>query len=180
MGFSALLRGHLSDALLSERIAIDAAIVAATIIADPSLTPAYLQRKKPFDKLIRKYKDDIDKKRPLPHRHIADLILRMDFASKVAAHADIYAFASRLHDLDGQGTHLQFRYAEIPEDKAWYRTRILQFLMSFTAIADVFYQFLIEDGIVEPGWAQAIDMFGRKLHDELNPEPEPRPQDSDV
>lgn len=169
MGFSALLRGHLSDALLSERIALDAAIVAATIIADRSLTSAYLKRQKPFDKLVRKYKNDIRDSKPLPHRHLPDLIMRMDLASKLAAHADIYAFSTRLSAIGSTGKRFQFRYSEMTENKLWHRERILQFIMSFTAVADVFSRFLLEEKLVPPEWAQKIDALGRKLHHHLHP-----------
>jgi hypothetical protein len=51
------MRYHMSEAFSSARAAIDAALIAAQIIHHRSSQAAYFDRRHPFDKLIRYFKN---------------------------------------------------------------------------------------------------------------------------
>lgn len=55
------MRCHLSEAYASLRSAIDGALVGAQIIHDRKSQIAYLKREKPFDKLIRHFRNFKDR-----------------------------------------------------------------------------------------------------------------------
>jgi hypothetical protein len=90
------MRCHMVEAFSSARAAIDAALVAAQIIHDRSSQEAYINRTKPFDKLVRYFKNLIKDKKPIPSPLIEHLINFYDTCSQFASHADVQTFMHRL------------------------------------------------------------------------------------
>ena len=141
------MRCHMAEAFNSARIAIDGALVAAQIIHDRSSQLAYVERKKPFDKLIRHYKNLIQHKKPLPHPSIEFLINKHDFFSQIASHADIDTFAHRLDFLKASKEFpnevMAFQYFQYPHDQASMSHRFLGLLVVFVVTLDVFADFIV-------------------------------------
>ena len=70
---SCIMRCHLSEAFASVRVAVDAALIAAQIIHDRAFA-GRLRREKPFDKLMRHYKNLLRDGKPLPHPLVPELM----------------------------------------------------------------------------------------------------------
>jgi hypothetical protein len=90
---SSHMRCHMAEGFSSARAAIDGALIASQIIHDRGSQVAYIERSKPFDKLIRHFKNLIRDKKPLPHPLIEHLIQQHVSCSQFASHADVQTFA---------------------------------------------------------------------------------------
>jgi len=140
---SCYMRCHLSDAFNSARIAIDAALAAAHIIHDRASQTAYVSRTKPFDKLLRHYKNFIRDKKQLPHRLIEHLVNMHGFCSQVASHADADTFLHRLdfHGTPGQENLMAVHYFQFVRDPSIFKHHFLGLLHIFVVTLDIFADF---------------------------------------
>jgi hypothetical protein len=176
------MRCHLSEAFAAARIAIDAALIAAQIIADRKSQAAYVKREKPFDKLIRHYKNLIKDKKPLPHPLIEELIRVHDIASSFASHADINTFIHRLKRSEHRGKPLMtIQYFQFSTNNTVRRIHWLNLLTLFVMTLDVFSDFLVsEQKQVPQAWQDELRSLGahiqrrtEELKKSLPPETEP-------
>src|SRR5260370_38082588 len=85
--FACHMRCHLSEAFASTRSAIDAALIAAQIIHDRSSQVAYVKREKPFDNLLRHFRNLVRDNKAMPHPLVPALLKLHDSISSFASHA---------------------------------------------------------------------------------------------
>ena len=142
-----LLRCHLSEAFSSLRSALDGALVAAYIIHDRSAQTAYFNRSKPFDKLIRHYRNFLGRPEKLPHPHVPTLVSLHDACSRFASHADIDAFAHRRREFrDKKGTAWAtteyFQFSRDAREQRYYFSTLMH---GFLIMLDVFSAFLVDE-----------------------------------
>jgi hypothetical protein len=171
-------RCHLAEAFNSLRCAIDGAFVAAHIIHDRASQTAYRERKKPFDKLLRHYRNLVrDRPDRLPHAFIPHLIERHDLCSRYASHADadVFAHRSRVVAEDGnQDAYVTVEYFQFARDKTERRLEFLWLLNTFTIVLSVFASFLHdEQGVVPEAWMRELQGLGaetERVRDELTPD----------
>ena len=172
------MRCHLAEAFSSLRCAIDGAFVAAHIIHDRASQTAYMDRKKPFDKLLRHYRN-LARDRPdrLPHALIPELILRHDLCSRYASHADADVFAHRSRIVGDEGSpdaYVTVEYFQFARDKTERRLEFLWLLNAFVIVLDVFASFLHdEQGVVPDAWVTELHGLGaqtERIRDELSPD----------
>jgi hypothetical protein len=170
-GFACHMRCHLSEAFASARAAIDAALIAAQIIHDRASQVAYAQRTKPFDKLIRHYKNLIQANKPLPHKLVPELIELHDSFSSFASHADIASFVHRVKRVDGETPTISVQYLQFATNKAERQIHVLTLLHTFVMVVDVFADFLVDEAKIVPApWREELHGLGGKIerrHDEL-------------
>jgi hypothetical protein len=161
---SCYMRCHLSEAFSSARAAIDAALIAVQIIHDRNSQVAYIERTKPFDKLIRHFKNLIRDNKPLPDEKIKHLIQQHDSCSQFASHADVQTFTHRL-DFHGDVPDLMsFGYFQFPRDPATMKHHFLGLLHIFVVSLDVFSGFLVDEHKVLPDhWRQELRHLGGKI-----------------
>jgi hypothetical protein len=173
------MRCHLAEAFHSVRCAIDGAFVAAYIIHDRASQAAYMERKKPFDKLLRHYRN-LARDRPdkLPHHFIPDLIQRHDLCSQYASHADadVFAHRSRLVTEDGNpDAYATVEYFQFARDKTERRMQFLWLLNTFAIVLSTFESFLHnEQKVVPAAWVSELQGLGAKtelVRDQLSPSP---------
>ncbi|MBF0268549.1 MAG: hypothetical protein HQL44_08150 [Alphaproteobacteria bacterium] len=164
---STLMRCHLSEAFASARVAIDAALAAAIMIEDRSLQAAYIKREKPFDKLVRHYKNLIRDSKSVPEM-VPHLIKRHDFCSRYASHADMDVFIHRSSVIEGPGDVLAVGYFQFPDSPNMMRMYILQLLHDFIVVLDTFSAFFVDEIRFAPeNWRQALRGLGNFVEDRL-------------
>jgi len=158
-------RGHLAEACNSARVAIDAALIAAYIIHDRTSQEAYIDRKSPFDKLIRHYKNMIKDQKPLPHSFIPTLIKQHDFFSRYASHADVDSFAYRSEFMENDGmASTRVSYFQIPQNNDYFKHHFLGLLKSFILTLDVFSTYFVDERKVVPAsWRENLRAVGRQI-----------------
>lgn len=165
---SCYMRCHLSDAFNSVRIAIDAALAAAHIIQDRPSQTAYLNRTKPFDKLLRHYKNLIRDKKHLPHGVIEHLVKMHDFCSQIASHADADTFVHRLqfHGEPGQERLMAVHYFQFVHDRSVFKHHFLGLLHIFITTLDIFADFIVDEHKSLPAaWREELRTVGRRIED---------------
>lgn len=166
-GQAAIMRCHLSDAFASARIAIDAALVAAWIIADRASQNAYVSRTKPFDKLVRHYKNLIRDNGRLPSALIRVLIEKHDFCSAHAAHADISVFVHRVNFSGEKNRTARTEYFQFA-DGARGRFHMLTLLHCFVVVLDMFAPFFVDELKVLPTrWKEELHNLGAATERDL-------------
>ena len=156
---ASLFRCHLSEAFSSLRSALDGALVAAYIIHDRPSQETYFNRRKPFDKLIRHYRNFLSKPDKLPHPHIPILIAMHDACSSFASHADIETFAHRMRQFrDQKGVEwATTEYFQFSRDSREQRYHFFSLMHGFAMILDIFSPFLIhEQNKVPQGWRSEL------------------------
>jgi hypothetical protein len=143
---SCIMRCHLSEAFASVHVAIDAALIAAQIIHDRASQVAYAKREKPFNKLMRHYKNLIRHKKPLPHPLLEVLIKLHDAFSTFASHADIASFVHRVKSTETDGRKVMaVEYFQFARNKDEKRIHTLTLFHTFIMILDVFSDFLVQE-----------------------------------
>ncbi len=140
------MRCHLSEAFASARAGIDAALVAAQIIHDRSSQVAYVKREKPFDKLLRHFRNLVKDSKPLPHPLVPALIKLHDLFSSFASHADIYSFVHRVKRVEKDGKSVMaVQYFQFAINKIERNIHMTSLLHTFVMIVDVFSDFLVAE-----------------------------------
>jgi hypothetical protein len=158
---AAQMRRHLSESFASGRVAIDAALIAAQIIHDRPSQVAYANRTRPFDKLVRHFKNMVDGGKPLPHRLIPDLIELHGKISAFANHADIASFVHRVKMVDGEKPIYAVEYFQAASNKAERKLHAMQIFHIFVMVLDVFADFLVrEQKVVPERWKQELYELG--------------------
>jgi hypothetical protein len=159
------MRCHLAEAFSAARVAIDAALIAAQIIADRSSQVAYVKREKPFDKLMRHYKNLIRDRKPLPHKLIPQLISHHDLFSSFASHADIQAFVHRVKTVrTGEKLMLAVQYFQFSTNATLHRIHWLNLLHTFVMTLDIFADFLVSEQKQVPAqWIAELHGLGAKI-----------------
>jgi len=162
---SNLMKCHLSEAFTSVRAAIDAALIAAHIVDDRASQIAYAKREKPFTMLARHYKAMIRDNRPLPSRHIPELLRTYDLCSQFASHADINSFIHRTSTRpDGDEEVLRVEYFQFARDPNERQTHSLRLFHTFAIILDVYADFLVaEAGSVPEQWRAELHALGQTM-----------------
>jgi hypothetical protein len=135
----------MAEGFNSARAAIDGALIASQIIHDPDCQFAYINRTKPFDKLIRHFKNLIKDKKPLPHPVIEHLIRQYDVCSQFASHADIQTFAHRLEFPSQSQEMLSVRYFQFARDNETRKHYFLGLLHIFVLTLDIFSGFFVDE-----------------------------------
>lgn len=161
------LRGHLAEACNSARVAIDAALAAAYIIHDRASQQAYIDRKSPFDKLMRHYKNMIRDNKPLSNDLIPHLMKQHDFFSQYASHADADAFVYRSEFLENSGTpSVRVSYFQIPQNIDHFKHHFLGILKTFIVTLDIFSGYFVDERKVVPAtWRNELRLTGKQIED---------------
>lgn len=161
---SSYMRCHMAEGFNSARAAIDGALIASQIIHDPASQFAYINRTKPFDKLIRHFKNLIKDKKPLPHPVIEQLIRQYDVCSQFASHADIQTFAHRLEFPSQPQEMLSVRYFQFARDEETRKHYFLGLLHIFVLTLDIFSGFFVDEKKCLPQeWRQELHDVSRQL-----------------
>jgi hypothetical protein len=169
---SCIMRCHLSESFASVRVAIDAALIAAQIICDRASQIAYVNREKPFDKLIRHYRNLIQYKKTLPNALVPELIKLHDSFSSFASHADIASFVHRVKSTETAGRKVMaIEYFQFAKNKDEKKIHTLTLFHTFIMILDVFSDFLVQEQKAVPvEWQTELRGLGATLeqrHTEL-------------
>jgi hypothetical protein len=157
-----MLRCHLSESFASARIAIDAAMIAAQIIADRGSQIAYLKRTPPFDNYARYLGNLIATGKPLPHPLIEPLITLQKKLSTFTSHADIGSFIHRSEIRRESGKEqLVVQYFQFADDESRRQMHNLSLFHVFVMVLDVFGDFLIGEykGVPED-WRTMLHNLG--------------------
>jgi hypothetical protein len=163
---SSYMRCHMAEGFSSARAAIDGALIASQIIHDRASQVAYLNRSKPFDKLIRHFKNLIRDNKPLPHPLIEYLIQQYDSCSQFASHADVQAFAHRLEFLSEPHEMMSMGYFQVPRDPSTMKHHFLGLLRVFVVTLDIFSGFFVDEKKCLPEqWRQELRHVGRQIED---------------
>lgn len=159
---SCFMRGHLSEAFASVRVATDAALIASVIITDRSAQVAYLKREKPFDKLNRHLKNLVANGTDL-HHAVAQLLKLHDLCSTFASHADVNSFVHRFgFTRDGQKRGLQLQYFQFSPNEAERRVHVLNIFYCFVLILDLFADYLVDEQKTVPAeWRTRVVKLGQ-------------------
>lgn len=162
---SAYMRCHMAEGFSSARAAIDAALIAAQIIHDRPSQTAYVNRTKPYDKLIRHFKNVLRDKKPLPNPLIEHLIQLHDTCSGFASHADVQTFAHRLDFLKLESEDMMsFGYFQFPRDPATMKHHFLGLLHIFVVTLDIFSGFFVDERKTLPAeWRAELRHVGAKI-----------------
>jgi hypothetical protein len=161
---SSYLRCHMAEGFSSARAAIDGALISAQIIHDRASQVAYVNRAKPFDKLVRHFKNLIQHNKPLPHPLVKHLIEQHDFCSQLASHADVQTFAHRLEFHGDPEKLMSFGYFQCPRDPAAMKHHFLGLLHIFVVTLDIFSGFLVgEQKCLPEAWREELHHVGRQI-----------------
>jgi hypothetical protein len=166
------MRCHLSEAFASARAAIDAALIAAQIIHDRSSQVAYAKREKPFDKLLRHFRNMVKDNKTLPHALVPELLKLHDSISSFASHADIASFVHRIKRVENDGKSVMaVQYFQFATNKIERKIHTNALLHTFVMILDVFSDFLVaEQKAVPKEWQKELRELGGHIgrqHDNL-------------
>jgi hypothetical protein len=166
---SCIMRCHLSEAFASVRVAIDAALIAAQIIRDRASQVAYVKREKPFDKLMRHYKNLIRDNKTLPHPLVPELVKQFDSFSSFASHADIASFVHRVKSTETDGRKVMaVEYFQFARNKDEKKIHTLIMFHTFVMILDVFSDFLVQEQKAVPiEWQNDLRGLGGLLERRL-------------
>jgi hypothetical protein len=162
------MRCHMAEAFNSARTAIDAALITAQIIHDRSSQEAYINRTKPFDKLVRHFKNMIRDKKSLPSPLIEHLIKFYDTCSQFASHADVQTFMHRLDFVKdpSQQDVMSFGYFQVPSEPSETKRHFLALLRIFVVTLDIFSIFMVEEIKTVPStWRDELHHLGRTIED---------------
>jgi hypothetical protein len=165
------MRCHMAEAFNSARTAIDAALITAQTIHDRSSQEAYINRTKPFDKLVRYFKNLIKDKKPLPSPLIEHLINFYDACSQFASHADVQTLMHRLDFVKDpfQQDFMSFGYFQIPREPSKKKGHFLDLLRIFVVTLDIFSTFLVEEIKSVPAeWRDELHHLGRTIQQRRN------------
>jgi hypothetical protein len=163
---SSYMRCHMAEGFSSARAAIDGALIASQIIHDRASQVAYIERSKPFDKLIRHFKNLTRDKKPLPHPLIEHLIQQHDSCSQFASHADVQTFAHRLEFLSKPYAMMSMGYFQFPHDPPKMKHHFLGLLHIFVVTLDIFSGFMVDEKKCLPEqWRQELHHVGRQIED---------------
>jgi hypothetical protein len=160
------MRCHMAEAFSSARTAIDAALITAQIIHDRPSQEAYINRTKPFDKLVRHFKNLIKDKKPLPSPLVEHLIRFYDNCSQFASHADVQTFMHRLHFVKdpSQQDVMSFGYFQIPRERLKKQAHFLDLLRIFVVTLDIFSAFIVEEIKSLPAtWRDELHLLGQTI-----------------
>jgi hypothetical protein len=162
---ASLMRCHLSEAFASVRTAIDAALIAAQIIHDRASQVAYVKREKPFDKLMRHYKNLIRDGKPLPHRLIQLLVELHDKLSMFASHADVNSFVHRIKTVEDESKRtMVVQYFQFAKDRDERAIHAYTLFHAFVMMLDVFSDFLVSEQKAVPAqWQTELRGLGGKI-----------------
>lgn len=161
---SCFMRCHLSEAFSSVRVAIDAALVAHTIISDRSSQEAYFNRSKPYDKLVRHYRNMIRDGKSRS-KLVPFLIDRHDFCSQYASHADLSVFVHRASIVRDM---LFVEYFQFPRDPSEMSQIMYSLIRDFTVVLDIFSPYLVDEiKIVTNDWRDALHQLGAMLENRI-------------
>lgn len=165
---AALMRCHLSEMFGAVRIAIDAALIGAQIIADRGSQIAWVKREKPFDNLARHYGNLIKDKKPLPHALVPELLALHKKLSGISSHADIGTFVHRTTiTKETYGHRIFVKYFQCSDNARQRRIHALTLAHAFVMILDVFSDFLVdEQKSVPPQWRLDLRVFGAGIERE--------------
>lgn len=160
-------RGHLAEACNSARVAIDAALIAAHIMYDRASQVAYIERKPPFDKLIRHYNNLIRDKKSLPNDLIPVLIKQHNFFSQYSSHADADSFVYRSELLETDGlASAKISYFQIPQNIDHFKHHFLGLLKTFIVTLDIFSSYFVDERKTSPiTWRDELRITGKKIED---------------
>lgn len=160
VSFAALMRGHLSEAFASARVAIDAALIGAQIIHDRPSQRAYARREPPFDNYARYLGNLIKDGRPLPHPLVRVLFKLHKKVSTFAAHADVGSFIHRMTVADDRRSAV-FEYFQFSRNEPERQSHGLTLCHTFVMTLDVFSDFLVmERKQVPAAWQQELRGLG--------------------
>jgi hypothetical protein len=140
---SCLLRGHLSECFWSTRVAVEAALSAYKMSAEPGTYKEYLERHPDF-LYIKSHIEKARKKDKSKYPLAPWLIEAHNTCSQYGSHIDIDSFAYRLkqQDIANSSAHLMaFHYFEFPEaeKEAEFQTQLAYFLIAFLHILEIFW-----------------------------------------
>lgn len=165
---AALMRCHLSEMFGAVRIAIDAALIGAQIIADRGSQIAWVKREKPFDNLARYYGNLIRDKKPLPHALVPELLALHKRLSGISSHADVGTFVHRTTiTKESYGRRIFLKYFQCSDDARQRRIHALILAHAFVMILDVFSDFLVDEQKSVPlQWRIDLRAFGAGIERE--------------
>jgi hypothetical protein len=151
-----------------QRIAIDAALIGAQIIADRGSQIAWVKREKPFDNLARYYGNLIKDKKPLPHALVPELLALHKKLSGISSHADIGTFVHRTTiTKESYGQRIFVKYFQCSDDARQRRIHALTLAHALVMILDMFSDFLVdEQKSVPPQWRLDLRAFGADIERE--------------
>ncbi len=169
---SDMLRCHLSESFGSARIAIDAAMIAAQIIADRASQIAYVKRAKPFDNYARHIGNLLKDNKPLPHPLIGPLFALHKKLSTFSSHADVGSFIHRLDiSRDPGNRRIVVQYFQFADAENQRQMHNLSLFHAFVMVLDVFSDFLIvEHKSIPERWRNELHALGitiERLHTAL-------------
>jgi hypothetical protein len=162
---AAMMRCHLSEAFGSARIAIDAAMVAAQIIADPASQIAYANKTAPFDNYMRYLGNLVAAGRPLPHPLIPHLRALYSNISQFSNHADAGSFVHRIEFCKEPGKQQTVvNYFQFSENDTEREIHALSLFHVFVLVLDVFSDFLVvKQKLVPIAWQEELRALGGAL-----------------
>jgi hypothetical protein len=178
---SCLMRGHLSEAFASVRVAIDAALIASVIIKDRSAQVAYVKRERPFDKLNRHLKNLVNNGTEL-HHAVPKLLRLHGICSTFASHADISSFVHRVAvTRTGNNRKVDLQYFQFSDNEARRKVHCFNIFYCFVLILDLFSDFLVdEQKAVSSQWKEQVIELGHYVvqkNNEIRPAAPADPQD---
>lgn len=165
-GASCFLRCHLSEALATTRIAIDAALSAYRIALEPARGGAFLERSDYFQHIKRNIKKEIrDDGSMYPLAH--GLIKLHETCSEFGSHADASSFAHRVDFAEEEGgwQAVRFQYFQFPSDPIRHGRDLTVFLEAFFQMYLIFRR--AQEGtqpIIAPRQLQDIEEVKKGLH----------------
>ena len=154
---SSIIKGHVSISFHSLRTAIDAALIAHTIITDPSKQQDYIDRKNPF-KQLKRYLGNELRRNPEGHGKIKYIFERHSEYSRVASHADIDAFSNRLR-LEPGGRRAALKYFEMPGSKQEFSEKLLLLVFDYACVLNVFSDHFVKSLNVSEDWRIELEEF---------------------
>jgi hypothetical protein len=169
---SNLLRMHVAEALGCERKAIDAALSAYEMLADPTSIPAYQAREWKFLN-IKRHIEKARKKDASRFPLAEELLSTWDMCSEFGAHADDSAFALRLEQVpiptNADQQKLYFLYFQLPsttDEAHFYYVDAFANFLTITRIFEPFVQAHAK-GLSFDGWREQRDTLDAVIRTEL-------------
>ncbi len=161
---SSMLRGHLSEAFSSCRVAIDATFHAYRFIKDRASQEAYLNNDKSFRNAKQFFKEALERDSasfPLAR----DLVHLHETCSKFASHADFSTFAHRL-SLEEEAQQFKIQYFQIPKTPNDFAFYLVSLVRAFIIMMKIFAIYLVEQTKSVPDeWRRQLDELDRASHE---------------
>ncbi len=158
-----LLRCHLSEAISSMRVGIDAGLTAYRIVEDRPSQVQYVERHKSF-LYPKAFFQRERKNNPNAFPLAKPLLALRDACSQYGSHADIDSFVHRLELPKAPGEELKLQYFQHPKNRWDFGWWYLRLIHTFLMILQVFEKFLVQEkGFVTQEWASSTRQIGMQI-----------------